>query len=105
MPDRTMRRPYPPKVVTGNDLMEGDAVWFTADHTWSRDHGDAATAGTAEAADALLAAAKQQADRIVGAYVADAKIGPDGRPAPVHFREVFRTKGPSNYAHGKQEAR
>ncbi|EDZ40945.1 conserved hypothetical protein [Rhodobacteraceae bacterium HTCC2083] len=28
--------------------------------------------------------------------------GPDG-PEPTHFREAFRRKGPSNYAHGKQE--
>jgi hypothetical protein len=27
--------------------------------------------------------------------------GPDG-PEPVHFREAFRTRGPSNYRHGKQ---
>jgi len=26
----------------------------------------------------------------------------EGRPEPVHFREVFRTRGPSNYFHGKQ---
>jgi hypothetical protein len=30
------------------------------------------------------------------------KDGPDG-PEPSHFREAFRRKGPSNYAHGKQE--
>ena len=41
-------------------------------------------------------------DEIVGAYLADATSGPNG-PEPVHFREAFRTRGPSNYAHGKQE--
>ena len=30
------------------------------------------------------------------------KPGPNG-PEPIHFREAFRTRGPSNYAHGKQE--
>jgi len=28
----------------------------------------------------------------------------DHGPEPIHFREAFRTRGPSNYAHGKQEA-
>ena len=31
----------------------------------------------------------------------DVRIGPDG-PEPAHFREAFRTRGPSNYPHGKQ---
>ena len=30
-----------------------------------------------------------------------AKAGENG-PEPTHFREEFRTRGPSNYAHGKQ---
>ena len=38
---------------------------------------------------------------VVGVYLADAKPGPNG-PEPVHFREEFRTRGPSNYKHGKQ---
>jgi hypothetical protein len=38
---------------------------------------------------------------VVGAYLADAKAGPNG-PEPTHFREAFRTRGPSNYNHGKQ---
>ena len=33
--------------------------------------------------------------------LADAKDGPNG-PEATHFREAFRTRGPSNYAHGKQ---
>ena len=41
--------------------------------------------------------------RLVGAYLAEARMGASG-PEPIHFREVFRTRGPSNYAHGKQEA-
>ena len=39
---------------------------------------------------------------MVGVYLADARLGPNG-PEPIHFREAFRTRGPSNYAHGKQE--
>ncbi|NNK78640.1 MAG: DUF2849 domain-containing protein, partial [Litoreibacter sp.] len=41
-------------------------------------------------------------DVIVGAYLADVTKGPSG-PEPLHFREEFRTRGPSNYpSHGKQ---
>ena len=45
--------------------------------------------------------AERKGDTIVGAYLADAKAGPQG-PEPVHFRESFRARGPSNYNHGKQ---
>ena len=31
------RRPFTPKVVTANALLEGDAVWLTEDDRWSRD--------------------------------------------------------------------
>lgn len=103
MTDKSLRRPFPPKIVTANDLMEGDAIYFTVDHKWSREHEEAAVVTNADRADDLLAIAAKQADKIVGAYLADVKIGEDGRPHPVHFREIFRTKGPSNYHHGKQE--
>ena len=94
-------RAFTPKVVTANDLFEGDAIYLRADGTWSRRHGDAALAETAEEAEALLA--KGQQPHVVGAYLADARSGPDG-PEPVHFRERFRTRGPSNRFHGKQES-
>lgn len=97
-----MPKRHGPRIVTANDLLEGDAVYLTEDRTWSRDHGAAAVALNDEQADALLADAADQQDRIVGAYLADATIGTDGRPEPVHFREAFRTRGPSNYFHGKQ---
>ena len=35
------RRPFTPKVVTANALLEGDAVWLTEDDRWSRDMADA----------------------------------------------------------------
>jgi hypothetical protein len=28
--------------------------------------------------------------------------GPTGGPVPTHFREAFRTHGPTNYVHGKR---
>ncbi len=97
-----MARAFTPKIVTANDLFEGDVIYLRADGTWSREHGDAAVAQTQERADELLAVAQAQQDVQIGAYLADAELGADGRPLPIHFREAFRTRGPSNYHHGKQ---
>lgn len=96
-----MKRTFVPKVVTANALLEGDAIYRTADGGWTRAHTRAALYTDAAAAEAALAAAEADAATIVGAYLADARPGPNG-PEPVHFREAFRTRGPSNYAHGKQ---
>ena len=30
------RRPYTPKVIAANDLLQGDAVWLTEDDAWTR---------------------------------------------------------------------
>lgn len=98
-----MPRAFTPKVITANALLEGDAIWFTPDNRWSRDIGDAELITDEAHADLrLLEAAADQAE-VAGVYLADAKEGPNG-PEPIHFREAFRTRGPSNYAHGKQEA-
>jgi hypothetical protein len=90
-----------PKVITANRLREGDVVYLTASGTWSPHHHEAALLTDPVEAEAKLAEADKQRQLVVGAYLADAKPGPNG-PEPVHFRESFRTRGPSNYAHGKQ---
>lgn len=96
-----MPRAFTPKVVTANALLAGDAVWFTADDTWSGDIHEAEVLEDEAHADLRLLEAQAQKDKIAGAYLADVKRGPHG-PEPVHFREAFRTRGPSNYDHGKQ---
>ena len=96
-----MARAFTPKVVTANDLMEGDAIYRRADGTWSRWHHEAELHEAEASAEDALQAAEAEAATVVGAYLADAKAGPNG-PEPIHFREIFRTRGPSNYAHGKQ---
>lgn len=97
-----MARAYTPKVVTANALIEGDVVYLTADDIWSRNHADAELIEDEAHAQLRLLKADRQRDRVVGAYLADARMGDHG-PEPIHFREAFRTRGPSNYAHGKQE--
>jgi hypothetical protein len=96
-----MSRRYIPKVVTANRLREGDVVYMTADNLWTPHHHEAELIEDDTHAQLRLLHAAGQKLIVVGAYLADAKAGPNG-PEPVHFREAFRTRGPSNYAHGKQ---
>lgn len=95
------RRSYTPKVVAANDLLSGDAVWLTADDRWTGDMAKAELIEDVAIADDRLIFGNGQSDKVVGAYLVDAEATPNG-PAPAHFRETFRTRGPSNYAHGKQ---
>ncbi|HKL69311.1 DUF2849 domain-containing protein [Salibaculum sp.] len=97
-----MPRPFTPKVVTANRLLEGDAVWRTETGEWSPDLAKAELIEDAATAELRLLEAAAEAHLVVGAYLADATAGKRGL-VPAHFREAFRTRGPSNYTHGKQE--
>ena len=96
-----MKRAFTPKVVTANALLEGDTIWLTEDDLWTRDIRQAELIEDEAHADLRLLFAESQPDLVVGAYLADAIQTEDG-PATTHFREDFRTRGPSNYPHGKQ---
>ncbi|QOL80581.1 DUF2849 domain-containing protein [Pseudooceanicola spongiae] len=96
-----MPRPFTPKVVTANALLEGDVVYFTAADTWTRHLSEAEVLTDEADADLRLIDASRQQNQIVGAYLADVEATPEG-PKPTHFREEFRRTGPSNYFHGKQ---
>lgn len=95
------RQDFTPKVVTANLLIEGDAVWLAADDSWTRDIAEAELIDDPAHADIRLIDALARASEVVGPYLADAKQSANG-PQTTHFREAFRTRGPSNYAHGKQ---
>ena len=97
-----MSRTFKAKVVTANALLKGDVIYLCADDSWSRDHAQAELIQDEAHAQIRLLFAAAQGD-VVGAMLADARVGANG-PEPVHFREAFRAKGPSNYHHGKQEA-
>ena len=99
-----MSRRFTPKVVTANALIEGDVVYLSEDDRWVRDHREAELIDDEAHAQLRLLAAHGRDGEVVGAYLADARPGPNG-PEPVHFREAFRTRGPSNYFLGKQAQR
>jgi hypothetical protein len=96
-----MSRPFVPKVVTANLLREGDVVYLTADNRWSPLLSEAEMILDEAHSQLRLMHGTAQRLIVVGAYLADVKPGPNG-PEPTHFREEFRTRGPSNYHHGKQ---
>ena len=99
-----MPREFKPKVVTASHLLEGDVIYLTVADGWSRDLADAEVITDEAHAQLRLLEAEQQADIVVGAYLADMQPDANG-PQPTHFREDFRRTGPSNYPHGKQETR
>ena len=96
-----MAKPFTPKVVTANALIEGDVVYLAADDSWTRELSQAELLEDEAVADERLLFASAQTETVVGVYLADATAGENG-PEPTHFREDFRRTGPSNYFHGKQ---
>ena len=88
-------------VITANRLREGDVVYLTEDDRWTRTLTEAELIEDEAHAQLRLLDAEMQPDRVVGPYLTDVKAGPAG-PEPTHFREAFRSRGPSNYHHGKQ---
>lgn len=96
-----MPKPFTPKVVTANALLEGDVIYQTATG-WTRNLAEAEVLTDEADADLRMIDALTQRDLVVGVYLADVTPAETG-PRPTHFREEFRAKGPSNYAHGKQE--
>ena len=90
-----MARAFTPKVITANALLAGDVIYLTADDQWSRELSQAELITDEAHAQLRLLDASAQVGAVVGAYLADAKAGPNG-PEPTHFREEFRRTGPSN---------
>lgn len=95
-----MPKAFTPKVVTANDLLDGDVIYQTATG-WTRTLSEAEVLTDEADADLRMIDAHQQTGRVVGVYLADVAQSTDG-PQPAHFREAFRATGPSNYPHGKQ---
>jgi len=97
-----MARVFTPKVVTANALVAGEVVYLMEDDNWSPCLMDAEVITDEAHAQVRLLDGESRAHEVVGVYLADVRPGSNG-PEPAHFREDFRRRGPSNYAHGKQE--
>ena len=91
-----MNRRTGPQIISANDLLEGDVVYLDGAGDWTRDLNQAAIAHDAEAAEALLATASAQTDRVVGAILVEISLSASGARKPVHYRDIFRERGPSN---------
>ena len=95
-----MGRSFIPKVATTNHLLEGDVIYY-ARPGWSRDLSKAVVATDAAQAETLLQEASCFPLETVAVVLTDVGFH-DDMPVAEHFRERFRTLGPSNYFHGKQ---
>jgi Protein of unknown function (DUF2849) len=83
-----------PSVVTANRLADGAVVYRTAEGTWTSDIDSAVVVSNAEAATAVLAAAKADGVQAVDVYVAPVKLD-RGRILPANLREAIRLRGPT----------
>lgn len=97
-----MSRAFTPSVIAANHLLTGEVVYLSDEGGWTPAHARARLFTDADVAQAELT--RDWSAVVVGAGLAAAQSGPDG-PEPVHFRDVFRARGPSNRAHGKQAER
>lgn len=89
-----MTRAAPAQVVTGNALVSGRVVWLAANGAWVRDLALAQAFTDPAQAEAALARVQAPGSPVVGCYLADVRLSPQG-PQPTHFREAFRRDGPS----------
>ncbi|MGB0959803.1 MAG: DUF2849 domain-containing protein [Halocynthiibacter sp.] len=89
-----------PKVITANDLLSGEVMYFGATGIWVEHLHDAAVFLTEEDQNAALLKANSSSRDMVGVYPIDVIKSENGARA-VHFRERFRAQGPTNYHHGK----
>jgi hypothetical protein len=91
------KRPPLPAILIANDLLDGDVVFRSADG-WTRDPARALVAEDAGTADRLEAEGKAAfaAREVIDVYLVDIARDPDGVPIPRHFRERFKTLGPSH---------
>ena len=89
------------QVITANALLEGDVVYLSASNHWVQRLADAEVFADVELANLALEMAQTRDSEVVGVYLMNVSLE-SGTPAPTHFREAFRLRGPSNRFHGKQ---
>jgi hypothetical protein len=95
-----MAKAFQPAVLTANDLIEGDAVWWTG-AAWSRDIASAKVATTPEAVEKLaaLGATPLMEASAVGPYTVEVALA-GGAPSPISRRERIRADRAPTFAYG-----
>lgn len=78
------------KLLTGNDLVTGDVVWWTGEG-WSRHLEEAVDVGDHGE---VLAREEEATRRVNVPYVIDAEATPEG-PRPAHIKDRIRALGPT----------
>jgi hypothetical protein len=91
-----------PHIITANDLITGEVVYYTKSGTWARHHRKASVFLDIDFCAKQLAQIVRSDAAIVGPYIVAVKTVKDQAAAPAHFREAFRATGPSNRFIGKQ---
>lgn len=85
------------KILTANRLVDGEAVWLAADHSWAETiaHADVAANPDAEARMEAIGAQGIAANLVVDANFVDVEMV-DGKAVPIRLRERIRAAGPTN---------
>ena len=83
------------QVVSANHLLEGGVVYLAADNQWTRDLASAHIISNQADANASVAIATAQHDRVVEPYLVDVELDASGTPRPRHIREAIRDSGPT----------
>lgn len=85
------------KILTANRLTDGEAVWYSTDHSWSETI-DSAELAQDKAAEAVLEAVGKAAydhNLVVDVNLVDVEMI-DGAIVPNRLRERIRAAGPTN---------
>ncbi|MEO0621010.1 MAG: DUF2849 domain-containing protein [Pseudomonadota bacterium] len=98
-----MTKAFKPQILTANDLIEGDSVFF-ATGGWSRDVAEARVATTPEEVTLLEEAGRLEEveNRVVGAYLVAVSLE-TGAPVPVLRREQIRADRAPTFAYAPAE--
>jgi hypothetical protein len=97
MSSTPQKRPPLPAILLANHLLDGHVVFRTRTG-WTSDPAEALIAHDEATAEALDEAGRAafKAQEVVDAYLVDVAIDALGVPTPRHFRERFKTLGPSH---------
>jgi hypothetical protein len=85
------------KILTANRLTDGEAVWYSTDHSWSEtiDRAELAQDKAAEAALEAVGKAACDDNLVVDVNLVDVEMI-DGAIVPNRLRERIRAAGPTN---------